>query len=81
MPVIHQLGAIRILVYSRDHAPPHVHAVVAEYEALIEIKTLKVIAGHLPKRQLQTVIRWARQPHNNQRLLETFHVLNPVKRK
>ncbi|MBL7948847.1 MAG: DUF4160 domain-containing protein, partial [Bacteroidia bacterium] len=59
----------------------HFHAVVAEYEALIEIKTLKVIAGHLPKRQLQTVIRWARQPHNNQRLLETFHVLNPVKRK
>ncbi len=40
MPTIHTLGSIKIDVYSRDHLPPHVHAIYAEREALIIIRTL-----------------------------------------
>ncbi|MCW5588157.1 MAG: DUF4160 domain-containing protein [Legionellales bacterium] len=32
-----------------DHAPPHFHALYAEYEALIDIKMLEVIQGSMAK--------------------------------
>ena len=59
MPPIHMLGAIKILMYFNDHAPPHFHAVYNEFEALISINTLEILRGHLPKNQRKTVINWA----------------------
>lgn len=50
---------IRIYIYPRDHNPPHFHAYYAEYEALINIQTLDVMAGDLPSKQLKRVRRWA----------------------
>lgn len=40
-------------------APPHFHALYGEFEALIDIRTLEVIAGSLPRRAMQLVIEWA----------------------
>jgi hypothetical protein len=40
---------IVIQMFWKDHSPPHFHALYAEYEALIDIRTLEVIQGHLPK--------------------------------
>jgi Domain of unknown function (DUF4160) len=54
----------------RDHAPPHFHALYAEYEALIEISTLKVIEGDLPKRALSLVMEWADE--HRQELMEDW---------
>jgi hypothetical protein len=48
-------------VYRRDHNPPHFHAIYAEYEAVIDIRTLDVIAGELPGKQLKKVRRWAQK--------------------
>jgi hypothetical protein len=48
---------IRIYIYPRDHNPPHFHAYYAEYEALINIRTLEIIAGDLPTKQLKRVIK------------------------
>ena len=50
---------IRIYVYRRDHNPPHFHAMYAEYEAVIDIRTLEVLSGELPGKQLKKVRRWA----------------------
>jgi hypothetical protein len=50
---------IRIYIYSRDHNPPHFHAYYAEYEALINIRTLDIVAGDLPGKQLKRVRKWA----------------------
>ena len=36
----------------QDHPPPHFHALYAEHEALIDIRTLEVIEGDLPRRAL-----------------------------
>ena len=44
-----------------DHAPPHFHALYAEFEALIDIRTLEVIRGKLPRRALVLVLEWAAQ--------------------
>ncbi len=50
---------IKIYVYRHDHNPPHFHAIYAEYEAVIDIQTLEVLAGELPGKQLKKVSRWA----------------------
>jgi hypothetical protein len=42
-----------------DHAPPHFHASYAEHEALIDIRTLDVIKGQLPRRAIVLLLEWA----------------------
>jgi hypothetical protein len=48
-----------IVVGPQDHPPPHFHALYREYEASIEIGTLDVIRGSLPRRVLALVHEWA----------------------
>jgi Domain of unknown function (DUF4160) len=38
--------------------PPHFHALYAEHEALIDIRTLEVKEGSLPRRALALVLEW-----------------------
>ena len=59
MPTISQFFGIVIQMFWREHAPPHFHALYAEHEALIDIRTLEVIGGSLPKRALNLTIEWA----------------------
>lgn len=61
MPTISQFFGIVIQMFWREHAPPHFHALYAEYEALIDIQTLEIIQGNLPKRALALVLEWAIQ--------------------
>lgn len=77
MPTLHTIDSIKIDVYSRDHPPPHIHALYAEYEILIEIKTLKTYAGSLPSRQLKMVLEWAKNEKIKEFLLANFIRLNP----
>ena len=39
MPTISRFYGILIQMYFGDHVPPHFHALYAEYEALIDIRT------------------------------------------
>ncbi|MCP1381847.1 DUF4160 domain-containing protein [Runella salmonicolor] len=50
---------IKIYLYPRDNNPPHFHVYYGEYEAIISIRTLEIIAGELPSKQLKKVIKWA----------------------
>ena len=59
MPRVSQFYGIAIYLYYRDHAPPHFHAIYGEDEALFEIATGAVIAGHLPRRARAMVEDWA----------------------
>ena len=59
MPTISSFFGIVIQMFWREHAPPHFHALYGEYEALIDIRTLEVIAGSLPRRALTLTIEWA----------------------
>jgi hypothetical protein len=61
MPTISQFFGIMIQMFWREHAPPHFHALYGEYEALIDIRTLEVIKGSLPKRAQALVLEWAAQ--------------------
>lgn len=54
---------------------PHFHAYLAEYEVLVEIKTLEILKGELPGREWKKVRKWAEV--NQLALLNEFQKLNP----
>ena len=37
---------IRLVIYSRDHRPPHVHIIAPDAEARITIETLEVLEAY-----------------------------------
>ena len=59
MPTISMFYGILIQMFWNDHAPPHFHALYGEFEALIDIRTLEVLEGQLPRRALALVLEWA----------------------
>ena len=72
MPEICAFYGIIIQMFWADHAPPHFHVVYAEYEAILDIRTLEVRAGKLPRRALSLVLEWAQQ--NREALLEDWEL-------
>ncbi|MBU6433875.1 MAG: DUF4160 domain-containing protein [Nitrospirae bacterium] len=58
MPELCSFFGIIIRRYYSDHDPPHFHAVSGESEVLIEIDTLAVVRGELPRRALALAGRW-----------------------
>ena len=46
-------------MFFNEHAPPHFHAEYGNHRALIDIRTLKLIEGNLPRRALELVMDWA----------------------
>lgn len=61
MPTLSMFYGIIIQMFWRDHAPPHFHATYGDDEALIDIRTLEVIGGQLPRRALVLVLEWAQE--------------------
>ena len=54
MPEVTRFFGIVIRMYFRDHSPAHFHA-----EALVEIDTLSILRGELPRRAMALVLEWA----------------------
>jgi hypothetical protein len=79
MPVIELFEGIKILIFSNDHNPPHFHVYYANYKAMIEISSLKIIKGDLPNKQYHRVVEWASL--RQKELLDYFETLNPQLRK
>lgn len=61
MPIISMFYGIIIQMFWDDHAPPHFHAIYAENEVLIEIRTLEILKGKMPRRPLTLVLEWAQE--------------------
>ena len=59
MPTISEFYGIVIRMYFMDHAPPHFHALYGDAEAVIDIRTLQLIEGSLPRRAMSFVVEWA----------------------
>jgi hypothetical protein len=75
MPTFFVINGVKIDLYFNDHPPPHFHAIYAEDEALIEIETLEVHRGSLPKPQHKKIIKWAKE--NQIPLQEIWDALRP----
>lgn len=59
MPIISRFFGIIVRMFFNEHAPPHFHVEYAEYRAVINIRTLDVTEGKLPRRALELVQDWA----------------------
>jgi len=69
MPTISRFYGILIQMYFGDHVPPHFHALYAEFEALIDIRTLELLRGELPGRAMALVVEWAGQ-HRDELMMD-----------
>jgi hypothetical protein len=70
-------------MYYDDHAPPHFHVYYGDHAAKIEISTLSILAGQLPRRALALVLEWAAEHReelmSNWKLAEAHRPLNAIK--
>jgi hypothetical protein len=60
MPTLHRFGAVSVRMYADDHRPPHFHIVGPDFQVLVRISDLAVIAGDARPAQIAEVIAWAR---------------------
>jgi hypothetical protein len=59
MPEISRFYGIIIALYYNEHNPPQFHAKYGEFVAEIDIRTLQILNGNLPKRAKALVLEWA----------------------
>lgn len=59
MPVLMRFGAISVRMYADDHWPPHFHVAGPDFQVLVRISDLTVIAGAARAPQLRDPLRWA----------------------
>lgn len=73
MPIISRFHGMIIKMYFQqtEHNPPHFHVIYGEYTSSIDIRTLEMLEGDLPKKELALVTEWAKQ--NRTTLLEIWN--------
>jgi hypothetical protein len=60
MPTLQRFGAVIVRIYADDHRPPHFHIVAPDFQVLVRISDLTVIAGDARPAQITEAIAWAR---------------------
>lgn len=58
MPILSTFFGIIVRIFHGDHNPPHIHVEYSEYEAIIDIKSGKIIEGNLPIRAKKLMKEW-----------------------
>ena len=61
MPTLHHRGAVSVRMYADDHRPPHFHIAAPDFQVLVRISDLRVIAGEARPAQIAEMIAWARE--------------------
>lgn len=51
-------GIVIKIFFTREHNPPHFHAVYGEYNAEISIETGEMLEGDLPKKAQELIKEW-----------------------
>jgi len=57
MPIVSRFLGITVVMFYRDHAPPHFHALYGEYEVTVEIGS-GMVSGRFPRRPLAFLLEW-----------------------
>ena len=60
MPTLQRFGAMSVRIYADDHRPPHFHVVAPDFQVLVRISDLAVIAGEARPAQIAEAVAWAR---------------------
>jgi uncharacterized protein DUF4160 len=59
MPVLQRFGSVSVRMYADDHRPPHFHIVAPDFQVLVRISDLTVIAGEARPSQIAKALAWA----------------------
>ena len=59
MPTLQRFGAVSLRMYADDHRPPHFHVVGPDFQVLVRISDLAVIAGEARPAQIAAAVAWA----------------------
>ena len=81
MPEICRFLGIVISMYFNEHNPPHFHVRYNEYRAVLGIRTLNVMDGHLPARVRGLVEEWAELHQQELHAMwesKDFHPVEPL---
>jgi len=69
-------------MYYDDHGQPHFHAYYGNHAAKIDINTLRIQQGKMPRRALGLILEWAAEHRaellDDWRLAEAHRPLNPI---
>ncbi len=69
-------------MYYDDHAPPHFHAYYGKNEAIIELESLLLNEGSMPRRAMNLITEWAsihrQELFENWNLAELHQPLLPI---
>ena len=60
MPTLRGFGSVSVRMYADDHRPPHFHIVAPDFQVLVRISDLTVIAGEVPPTRIAEALEWAR---------------------
>jgi hypothetical protein len=82
MPEIARFYGIVVKIFlTREHNPPHFHAVYGEFNGSFDINTLEMIEGDLPNNAQKLVKEWAKAYRNDIRKMwdtKTLKKLPPL---
>lgn len=59
MPTLQRFGAVSVRMYADDHRPSHFHIVGPDFQVLVRISDLEVIAGEARPAQIAEAMAWA----------------------
>ena len=75
-------GIVVKIFFTREHNPPHFHAVYGEHNGIIDIRTLEMLEGDLPSKARSLIKEWA-EPHKDELMqmwdTKTLKKLAPLK--
>ena len=74
MTTIQRIGSASVRIYADDHRPPHFHIVGPDFQVLVRISDLAVIAGEARQDQITEAMKWART--HREMLAHTWAELN-----
>ena len=60
MPELSRFYGIVVRMFAADHAPPHFHVQYGEHRAQIDIATMSILNGSLPRQCGRMVAEWGR---------------------
>jgi hypothetical protein len=59
MVTVARIDGIQIVLHFNDHGRPHFHAVTADDRVTIDIETLQLMKGSMPRARYRLVKKWA----------------------
>jgi hypothetical protein len=60
MPLLQRFLNCAIYINARDHSPPHFHIRMSDgREAWVDIVTLEILQGSVPRREIKDALEWA----------------------